>query len=78
MKNKLFFLGVFSDVSGISPDHDKHHGHFVDETNDDWPKNNIAKKHEEGHTAHILEFAKINKREYYNKDCNGIIQYFHD
>ncbi len=29
------FFGVFGDIFGVAPNHDEHHGGFVDETDDD-------------------------------------------
>jgi len=42
---ELFLLGVFGDVSGVVPNHDEHHCHFVAEAD----KDRSADKGEEEH-----------------------------
>ncbi len=40
VKRTLFLLrGVVGDVFSVAPDHDEHHGCFVDETNENRPEN---------------------------------------
>ena len=41
------------------PDHNEHHGHFVKDTYDNWPKNEGKDEHEECHTAHNVEEAEV-------------------
>ena len=53
----LLFLGILGNIFGVSPNHDKHYGCFIDETNDDWPYNEGKEEHKKRCAAHSAKCA---------------------
>ena len=75
---ELFLLGVLGNVTCVVPDHDEHHGHFVKDTNDDWPKDDGEEPHEKRHTAHDIKHTEVSEGVKNYKDCGNVIDYLQD